>query len=53
MTLTQALASTTALVTTNTPDILGYFVAIAGALLIVIVGKKALFWALRKIASLF
>jgi len=53
MTLATALASSTALLTSNTSDILGYFVAVAGALLILILGKKALFWAVRKIVGLF
>lgn len=53
MTLATALASSTALLTDNTGDILTYFVAIAGAILILVLGKKALFWAVRKIVSLF
>ena len=53
MTLQAALASSTALFTSNTSDILTYFVAAAGSLLILILGKKALFWVLRRIVSLF
>jgi len=53
MTLTSALASSTALITDNGPAILGYFVAIIGALFVLVLGKKALFWVFRKISSLF
>jgi len=53
MTLSTALASSTALLTDNTSDVLTYFVAIAGGLLILVLGKKALFWVVRKIVSLF
>lgn len=53
MTLQDALASSTALLTDNTLYILGYFVAIVGGLLILVVGKKALFWAFRKVVGIF
>lgn len=53
MTLAQALASSTSLITDNTSDILTYFVAVIGALFIIVLGKKALFWVFRKIVGLF
>jgi len=53
MTLANVLASSTALLTDNTSDILVYFVAIVGGLLVLVLGKKALFWVFRKIVSLF
>jgi len=53
MTLAQALASSTALITTNSSDILTYFVGVIGALFIIVLGKKALFWVFRKIVALF
>jgi hypothetical protein len=53
MTLATALASSTALITSNTSDILGYFVLAIGALLILVIGKKALFWVFRNLVRMF
>lgn len=52
MTLATALASSTALFTDNTGDILTYFVAVGGALLLLYLGKKAIFWVVRKITGI-
>jgi hypothetical protein len=53
MTLANALASSTALITSNSSDIITYFVAVIGALLILVLAKKAMFWVYKKIVSLF
>lgn len=53
MTLADALASSTALITENSSDIMVYFVAVIGALFVIVLGKKALFWVFRQIKALF
>lgn len=53
MTLVSALASSTALVTDNSGAIMAYFVAVIGALFVIVLGKKALFWVFNQIKGLF
>ena len=53
MTLADALASSTSLITDNSSDILVYFVAVIGALFVIVLGKKALFWVYRRVVALF
>lgn len=53
MTLADALASSTALITNNSSDILTYFVAVIGALFVLVLGKRAMFWVFGKIVSIF
>jgi len=52
MTLATALASSTALLTDNTGDILTYIVAVVGGLLIIVLAKKGLFLVFRKVVGL-
>lgn len=53
MTMETMLASSTALFTDNLVYIGGFLVAAAGVILVVLVGKRALFWTIRKIGGLF
>ncbi len=53
MSLSDALASSTELITTNSGDIMTYFVAVIGALFVIVLGKKALFWVFKQIKALF
>jgi hypothetical protein len=53
MTLANALASSTAMITSNTSDIITYFVAAVGAILILVLAKRGLFWVYKRIVSLF
>lgn len=53
MILSDALANATGLITTNGPAILSYFVAVIGALFVIVLGKKALFWVFNQIKGLF
>lgn len=52
MTLAQALASSTSMITSNSSDIIAYFVAAVGAILILVLAKKGLFWVYRRLVGI-
>lgn len=53
MTLGEGLASTTALVTDVTPDILTFFLGLAGAILVIILLKTGIVMAINWIRRAF
>ena len=52
-TLSAVLASSTSLITDNTGTIISYFFAIVSALVVIVLGKKALFWVFGWLKGIF